>query len=98
MARQAFDNNIAGHMARHVARHNYVRVFNVCRVMYVVWSLIKTLYIETTHICRVMYVVRDVIFFVFNVHTMYVVLCMSCDVESSHDIEMICTCRTVHVV
>ena len=65
MARQAFDNNIAGHMARHVARHNYVRVFNVCRVMYVVWSLIKTLYIETTHVCRVMYVVRDVIFFCF---------------------------------
>jgi hypothetical protein len=26
------------------------------------------------------------------------VMCMSCDVESAHDIEMICTCRTVHVV
>ena len=46
-----------------MARHTYdVRVFNACRVMCVVWSLIKTLYIETTHVCRVMYVVRDVIF------------------------------------
>ena len=76
----------------------HVRAFNACRVMYVVWSLIKTLYIETTHVCRVMYVVRDVIFFVFNVHAMHAVMCMSCDVESSHEIEMICTCRTVHVV